>query len=587
MTSARSSKRTPTSESVRRPDDYEDGSGGSGRGGARNADRGVGGGAAADRSGGDGPGLGARGYLRWFWRQLTSMRVALILLLLLAVAAIPGSLLPQRGADPNGVVQYEADHPELFKILDAFPIQAFDVYSSVWFSAIYLLLFISLIGCVLPRIAHHWRALRSAPPRTPARLARMVGFSELHISNPEADAAASEEFAAGAIDEARELLRAQHYRAEVQRVTTRSGQLEISVSAERGYLRETGNLLFHIALVGVLISVAIGGLFNFNGQKVLVEGETMVNQLIDYDSATSGRWFDSSALDPYRMRLDDLEVDYVTPESGNAGAVGLATNFTAYVSVIDGADGETHETIRVNHPLRVLDSPVYLIANGYAPTLTVRNASGTIVFSESVPFIPQDQNLTSLGVVKVPFGIDLDGEPTQLGLQGFFYPTAGQLATGALTSTYPDLENPQLTLNVWAGDLGIDEGIPQSVYALDTSAMEPLASRELDDSKPLELTIGETVELPEGMGTITFEAAPRYASFDVMHNPAQEWILVFALLAVGGLLLSLFVPRRRLWVKALPAAGGVQLQYAGLARGDDPTLEQAVEQLRERHRERL
>ena len=82
-------------------------------------------------------------------------------------------------------------------------------------------------------------------------------------------------------------------------------------------------------------------------------------------------------------------------------------------------------------------------------------------------------------------------------------------------------------------------------------------------------------------------AAPRYASFDVMHNPAQEWILVFALLAVAGLLTSLFVPRRRVWVKALPVDGGVRLQYAALARGDDPTLEQAVAQLREQHRERL
>ena len=120
-----------------RPEDYDDGTLG-----------------ASDAVDGRGkvtsPELGLRGYLRWFWRQLTSMRVALILLLLLAVATIPGSLVPQRGADPNGVLQYQQDHPDLFKVLDAFPIQAFDVYSSVWFSAIYLLLFVSLIGCVLP-----------------------------------------------------------------------------------------------------------------------------------------------------------------------------------------------------------------------------------------------------------------------------------------------------------------------------------------------------------------------------------------------------------------------------------------------------
>src|SRR5690606_9942770 len=157
-----------------RPNDYDDGNS------ARREAAGSGGRDSAVTS----PALGVKGYLRWFWRQLTSMRVALILLLLLAVATIPGSLVPQRSADPNGVLQYQQDHPDLFKVLDAFPINAFDVYSSPWFSAIYLLLFISLIGCVLPRIAHHWRALRSAPPRTPARLQRMVGYAEQKITNP-------------------------------------------------------------------------------------------------------------------------------------------------------------------------------------------------------------------------------------------------------------------------------------------------------------------------------------------------------------------------------------------------------------------
>ena len=514
------------------------------------------------------------------------MRVALILLLLLAVATIPGSLVPQRSADPNGVVQYEADHPELFAILDAFPIQAFDVYSSVWFSAIYLLLFISLIGCVLPRIAHHWKALRSAPPRTPARLQRMAGFAEQRLSNPTATDAEREAFAERAIEEAAAILRRQRYRAEVQRSTARSGQLEISVSAERGYLRETGNLVFHLALVGVLVSVAIGGAFSFNGQKVIVEGETMVNQLIDYDSATSGTSFDDASLEPFGMRLDSLEVDYVTPDDANTGAIGLVREYRANVTLINTDDSEESSVIRVNHPLRVHGSPIYLIANGYAPTLTIRNADGEIVYSESMPFIPQDQNLTSLGVVKVPYGLSFEGEPTQLGLRGFFYPSKVDLDSGAYTSNYPDLTNPVLTLDAFVGDLGIDAGLPQSVYALDTANMEQLTGRAID-VESLELTVGDTVDLPGGMGTISFEAAPRYASFDVMRNPAQEWVLVFALLALAGLGSSLFVPRRRMWVKALPVSDGVVLQYAALARGDDPALERATEQLRDEHRARL
>ena len=549
-----------------RPSDYDDGAGGGGR---------V-----------DSPELGFVGWLRWFWRQLTSMRVALILLLLLAVAAIPGSLVPQRGADPNGVLQYERDHPELFPILDAFPIQAFDVYSSVWFSAIYLLLFISLIGCVLPRLTHHWRAWRGQPPKTPARLQRMAGYAEVQVSNPDASDAERAEFAEQAIGEAAKILKKQRYRVQVQRVDRR-GVPEISVSAERGYLRETGNLIFHAALVGVLVSVGLGGVLTFNGQKVLIEGETLVNQLIDYDTVNSGRSFDTNSLEPFGLRMNSLEVTYMTPDDGNVSAIGQVKDYTANMTLLETDGTESEEVIRVNHPLRVHGSPVYLIANGYAPTLTIRNDEGTVVYSESMPFIPQDTNMTSLGVVKVPHGLtDANGESTQLGLRGFFYPTKADLDTGAYTSNYPDLENPVLTLDVFVGDLGIDDGVPQSVYALDTSKMEQLTGRAVEVDS-LELTPGDKVKLPDGMGTISFDAVPRYASFDVMRNPAQEWVLIFALLSLGGLMWSLFVPRRRMWVKAVPSADGVVLQYAALARGDDPALERAVEELRDQHRNRL
>ena len=560
-----------------RPEDYDDGT--------------LGASAAVDGTGRvNSPDLGFVGYLRWFWRQLTSMRVALILLLLLAVATIPGSLVPQNGADPNGVRQYELDHPDLYKVLNAFPIQAFDVYSSVWFSAIYLLLFVSLIGCVLPRIAHHWKALRGKPPRTPARLQRMAGYAEQRISNPSATTEEREAFAERAILEAHKLLRTQRYRAEIQRVeATKRRGAEVSVSAERGYLRETGNLLFHIALVGVLLSVALGGLFSFNGQRVLVVGESFFNQLIDYDSANSGTYFNPATLEPFALTLDKFEVDYVTEKDNNEQALGQVKEYRAHVT-LETPDGETREEIiRVNHPLRVHGSPVYLIANGYAPTVTVRNAEGTVVYSESMPFIPQeDRNLTSLGVIKVPFGLTRDGEPTQLGLRGFFYPTQAELDTGAFTSVFPDLNNPVLTLDVFAGDLGINANasgvaVPQSVYKLDTTNMQQLTGRAVE-KESLEMRIGDTLDLPDGMGTISFEAAPRYVSFDVMRNPAQQWVLISALAAVLGLLSSLFVPRRRMWVKAVQADDGVVLQYAALARGDDPTLERAVEQLREQHR---
>src|SRR5258708_39406029 len=100
--------------------------------------------------------FGVVGWLRWIWRQLTSMRTALVLLFLLALASIPGSVLPQQGIDPAAVSQYYAAHPALAPFLAK--LSGFDVFGAPWFAAIYLLLFTSLAGCVLPR------AYRLPPP---------------------------------------------------------------------------------------------------------------------------------------------------------------------------------------------------------------------------------------------------------------------------------------------------------------------------------------------------------------------------------------------------------------------------------------
>jgi cytochrome c biogenesis protein len=377
------------------------------------------------------------------------------------------------------------------------------------------------------------------------------------------------------------------------------------VSAERGYLRETGNLVFHTALLGVLVAVGIGGGFGFSGQRVVVEGQSFVNTLAAYDSFNPGRFFDDTTLDPYRLSLEELDATY---ETRNQEAIGQPIDFTATVSVqARGGDSEPG-VVKVNEPLRVHGTDVYLLGNGYAPTITVRDPDGEVVFTDAVPFLPQDANLTSIGVVKVP-----DGLEEQLGMVGFFYPTQTTLGSGAYTSSYPDLVFPVLTLNVYQGDLGIDGGEPTSVYTLDPSSMEQLTGGSTGVDS-IELMPGETVDLPNGLGSVTFEdvsagaggdpdasaaddadaddaaqvdyskSVSRFASFDIHDDPSQGWVLVFALLILAGLLVSLFVPRRRMWVKAARRPdGSIVLEYAGLARGEDPGLEDAVASFADAH----
>jgi len=500
------------------------------------------------------------------------MRTAIVLLLLLAIAAVPGSMWPQRSSDPNGVLQFFSNNPDLAPVLDG--IQLFDVYTSAWFSAIYILLFISLIGCVIPRTLHHLRALRATPPKTPARLQRLAGYTTETTDSVDAS---------GAIESARSLLRSSGYR-----VALYDAPGQLSVSAERGYLRETGNLVFHTALIGVLIAVGVGGGLGFTGQKVVIEGQSFVNVKGAYDSFTPGRFFTDAELAPYRFTLDRFSVTY---EEQNFNAYGQPIDYLADVTTYKPGQDGVKSTVRVNEPLEVDGSQLYLLGNGYAPTVTVRDGDGNIAFTASTPFLPQDANLTSTGVIRVP-----DALPEQLAMIGFFYPTASQLASGALTSIHPDLRNPTLTLRVYMGDLGLDSGIPQNVYALDPSGLTPVAGGDAD-APAIELQPGQTAELPDGLGSITFDSAspdaaegdwarsvPRFASFDIHYDPAQVWVLLFAMLAVAGLLTSLFIPRRRVWVKASDTEDGtIRLEYAGLARGEDPGLDAAVSDIAVRH----
>ncbi len=492
------------------------------------------------------------------------MRTALLLLLLLAIASVPGSLVPQRSSDPNGVVQYYRMDPQGAAVLEWF--QMFDVYTSIWFSAIYLLLFISLIGCVIPRARHHVEALRRNPPRTPKRLSKLPAYRsevfDAETSHPALVSAATR------------ALKKSGYRV----AANPQGDGRESVSAERGYLRETGNLLFHLALVGILVSVALGGGYRYAGQRVIAEGQTFVNSRAAYDSFTRGAFFNESSLTPFSLTLTNFEVQYVETLS----SLGFITDYEASVEVRDpNAAQPKTGLIKVNEPLNVLGTEVYLLGNGYAPRLVVRDPEGTVVFDEITPFLPQDLNLTSLGVVKVP-----DGLPEQVGAVGFFYPTQGTLATGAYTSVYPDIQNPVLTLNIFTGDLGINDGIPQNVYRLDTSGMTQLTGGTTGVDS-LELRPGQRLDLPNGLGSVELVDVTRFASFDFAADPSKVPVLIFTILSLIGLGLGLFVPRRRIWFRFEEDDGQTRVECAGLARGDDPALEDAVARILERFRQEL
>ena len=478
------------------------------------------------------------------WRHLTSMRTALLLLFLLALAAIPGSLLPQRDLDPAAVQRYYADRPSLAPLLDR--LSLFDVYASPWFAAVYLALMISLVGCLAPRIRLHARAMRARPPLPPKHLDRLPAYESWVTPASPADIEAAA---------ARALRR------------WRTRRSEAGLSAERGYLRETGNLAFHVALLALLVGIGLGAFYGYQGAVLVVEGDTFVNTPAAYDELRPGRLNSVDDLPPFEVTLDDFRATYL--ENGQPRSFAADIRWRPS----DSAAARSR-TVKVNEPLTVEDARVYLLDHGYALHFTARLPDGTVIYDQWQPFLPErgDPNLASNGALKIT---DIGGGLPDIGVRGLFTPTLG-VRDGFAFSTHPDARLPAFAYEVWAGDLGLSSGVPQSVYDLDTSRMSRAGTGVLFP--------GQQVEKLPGGATLTFDGVKEFAVFQVTVDPGKWLVLGAAVTALTGLVLSLRVRRRRIWVRATPGEAGTLVEVGGLARQDPegfaPEVAALVERLR-------
>ena len=492
------------------------------------------------------PRLGLAGGVRWVWTQLTSMRTALVLLFALALAAIPGSLIPQRSISPFRVSQFISDHPTLGPLYDR--VELFNVYSSPWFSSIYLLLFLSLIGCIVPRVAVYARALRARPPKTPRNLSRLPAYADVALTVNDSDGSTADRTTDDVLERAYQRLRQQRYRVD---------RREDSVAAERGYLREAGNLVFHVSLLFVLAGVAVGILLGFRGTSVVLVGSGFSNNVTQYDDLSAGAWFTDADLRPFNVQLNNFEVKFET------GPVqrGAARLFRADVEVTDRPGAVPRaETLEVNQPLNVGGTTVHLIGHGYAPKVTIKDGAGNVAYSGPVVLLPQDGNFTSIGAIKAP-----DARPERLAFEAFFFPTA-VLDQGGPRSVFPDAISPALFVNVWSGPPRQETGRPENVYSLDTTGLTQLRQ----DGEPirLALTVGQGIELPEGKGSIQLDGWTRWVKLQIGDTPGVSISLVALAFAVAGLCLSLFVRPRRVWIRVREFGGGHRVEVGGLDRAD-------------------
>ncbi|SEG74354.1 cytochrome c biogenesis protein [Nonomuraea solani] len=471
-------------------------------------------------------------WLRWGWRTLTSMKTALILLFLLALGSVPGSLVPQRGVDPDKVARLYEANPALAEWYDRF--QLFEVFTSAWFAAVYLLLFTSLIGCIIPRTTVYLRELRRKPPAAPKNLSRLPHFASI---DGDLD-----------VEEAAKRLRKRRFR-----VVTGDGW----VSAEKGYLRETGNLIFHVALMGVLLAIGAGSLFGYRGNVLVVEGDGFANTVAAYDRYMPGSQVSAESLEPFSFQLADLKVSYQV-EGDKRGQV---LDYAAHLKVNDSPGSPVRDyTLKVNEPLEINGTQTYLIGNGYAPVFRVTDGKGQVAYEGPVPcLIEQKTTMTSGCVVKVP-----DAQPAQLGFLLQFMPTSLPLTDGTYASAFPGELNPEVqVIGAFSGDLGVRSGRPQSVYELaEPEVMKKLKPLVMGSAAPKPLAVGQSMDLPGGVGKLEFTGVKEWITIQTAYDPGRMAALVASGTAVVAIALSLMIRRRRVFVRI---AGG-RADVGGLTR---------------------
>jgi len=475
------------------------------------------------------------------------MRTALVLLLLLALASIAGTLVPQIPNSPERVAQFIDAH----ELLGAFYLRAglFDVFGAWWFGLITALLFTSLVACLLPRSRAHLRAMRQRPVQARELDAMPLVREVTVLAPPEAAAEA-----------AARVLRRRRFRVAVEGT---------AVAAEKGALREAGSLIFHWAFVLVLIGAIVGKGTGYTGRAAIVEGQTWTDASLNYDPThlRLGRYFDGS-FSGLGLRLTDYR-DAWDPRTA------LPRTFESHLDLLDEQGATVGTAVAsVNHPVRYGPLRIFQYGFGWAPALQASKdgtviADGPVLMSqETAPAGRSQLSQPWTGFLKLPevrpqtdMAVDLELWPDG---RGFLFPGMPMF----------DANAPLIRYRIWEGKL-----LDPSKASLDTRFMHVTHQGFMWMDSVVDLDRGciaggpasgqvTGAACPEGVDpalTLSFTALPHYSVLQVSKDVGVPIVLGAAILIVLGLLAALYTSRRKLWVRADADGEGSRLIFGGLA----------------------
>ncbi len=488
-------------------------------------------------------GLTLRQSTAMVWRTLRSMRTALILLLMLAAGALIGSLVPQIPNSPERVGRYLDDHGFWGTLF--FRAGFFDVYGSWWFVLITALLFVSLAACLFPRTRAMLRAIRQRP----IHARELDGFrhhAEVRVGTGPDEAAVT----------AARFLRRKRFRV---------SQEGLGVAAEKGALREVGSLLFHWAFFLLLLGVIVGKGTGFTGRAVVTEGETFVDALPNYaGEIRTGRYF-SGGFTGIGLELLDFEDSYRRN--------GQPIDFISRVRFLD-REGRTtgSQEIRVNHPAEVEGLHVFQEGFGWSPVVEV-SVDGRPLWSSPIE-MARDDPPDGVPATAMPWrgAIKLTApEPDvmiALELWPDFRSFANLQLTGEPTSMLVQFD-PYIRYSVYTGEIA-----DPSLSTVDTTGLRRVGRSDLHAAGTSTFDAAGAGELE-----LSFPELRQYSVFLISRDVGIPVVLAAAILVLVGLIPSLYVSRRKVWIRAEAAPGGALVKIGGFSLQRKDAFEEEFERI--------
>jgi cytochrome c biogenesis protein len=251
------------------------------------------------------------------WDFFASVKLAIIVLILIAATSIIGTLIPQNAADAFYLHKYGEFRFKLFTMLNIF-----DMYHAWWFLLLLFLLVINIIACSIDRLSKTWKII----------FPKKVSFNtERFKKNKNQESFAIKNDMEKIAPQYKEFV-SKRFKTIVEQKTENS----IAIFGEKGRWTRFGVYIVHISILLLLVGALIGGLVGFKGHINLNEGESADSVVISEQKGEKKFGF--------TIKCNTFDVKFYD--------TGAPEEFKSNISIIENGKEILTEDIIVNDPLR-------------------------------------------------------------------------------------------------------------------------------------------------------------------------------------------------------------------------------------------